>query len=315
MDLRSSIESVVRESGRRVRDATFTVRTKGSRENLVTTADEENERFLKKELTSLIPGSAFMGEEGDEASLRDSEWVWIVDPIDGTANFSRGIPMCAVSVALFKDAEPYSGYVLNPFTDTLYSAVKGQGAFKDGKPISVSDRGFEDSMLSTAWCCYGKDLAQDCFKVSEAIYPMINDIRRIGTAALELSMIAEGAGELYFEIRLSPWDHAAALTILKEAGGCYTGIGSDVSFEGPSPVLAANSESNLRRLSGIVDSVYGGIRPYRYPLNAYMDDHTYGDPDDRTRQHIGRPMHEQIHPGYPHTGRKAHGRKAEPFVH
>lgn len=259
-----AIESIMRESGRRVReDHAFTVSTKGTRENLVTSADVENERFLKSELTSLLPGSAFIGEEGDEASIRDSEWAWIVDPIDGTANFSRGIPMCAVSVALFRDAEPYAGFVLNPFTDTLYSAVVGRGASKDGRPIHVSDRCFADCMLSTAYCCYEKSLAKPCFEVSETLYPRINDIRRIGTAALELALIAEGAGELYFEIRLSPWDYAAGLTILKEAGGCYTGIGGDVSFDGPSPVLAANSEGNLRELEEVVDGVFGGKRPYR----------------------------------------------------
>ena len=265
------IESIVRESGRRVRSAHgFTVSSKGTRENLVTSADIENERFLKQRLTELLPGSAFIGEEGDEASLRDSEWAWIVDPIDGTANFSRGIPMCAVSVALFRDAEPYAGFVLNPFMDTLYSAVVGEGAYKDGEPIHVSDRPLGDCILSTAWCCYEKSLAEPVFRVSESLYPEINDIRRIGTAALELSLIAEGAADMYFEIRLSPWDYAAGLTILKEAGGCYTGIGGgDVSFDGPSPVLAANSEENLRRLKDVVDREFGGRVPYRSRRRPY----------------------------------------------
>ena len=261
---RKRIEAIVRESGRRVReDRTFTVRTKGSRENLVTSADEANERFLKAELTRALPGSAFMGEEGDEAPVRESGWTWIVDPIDGTANFSRGIPVCAVSVALFRDAKPYAGFVLNPFTDTLYSAVAGEGAEKDGAPIRVEDRDLGDCIMSTAYCCYGKDLAGPCFEVSQELYPRINDIRRLGTAALELSMIAEGACDLYFEIRLSPWDYAAGLTILKEAGGCYTGIGGAVRFDGPSPVLAAASERNLREISKVVDRVFGGRVPYR----------------------------------------------------
>lgn len=261
----AKIEEIMRESGRRVRDAHgFSIETKGSRENIVTSADIENERFLREELTALVPGSAFMGEEGDEASLRDSEWVWIVDPIDGTANFSRGIPMCAVSVALFRDAEPYAGWVINPFMDRLYSAVVGRGAFLDGRRIRASDRGFEDCILSTAWCCYGKELSPQVFEVSERLYPRINDIRRIGTAALELCLAAEGAADLYFEIRLSPWDYAAGLVILREAGGCWAGIGDEgVRFDRPGPVLAANSEGNLRLMKEVVDSVYGGRCPYR----------------------------------------------------
>ena len=261
---RADVERVVRESGRRVAaDRSFTVSSKGSCENIVTTADLENERFLNAELTALLPGSAFVGEEGDEASIRDSEWAWVVDPIDGTTNFARGIPVCGVSVALFRDAEPYAGFVLNPFTGTLYSAVSGQGAFKDGEPVRVSGRPLEDCILSTAYCCYGKDLADPCFEVSRRIYPRINDIRRLGTAAVELSLLAEGAADLYFEIRLSPWDYAAGLAILKEAGGCYCGIDGDVSFERPSPVIAANTEDNLEELAEVVRGVFGGRTPYR----------------------------------------------------
>lgn len=259
------IERIVIESAHRVRETTgFTVESKGTRENLVTSADVENERFLRESLTSILPGSAFKGEEGDDASILDSEWVWVVDPIDGTANFSRGIPVCAVSVALLHDARPYAGFVMNPFTGTLYSAVSGRGAFRDGVPIRVSDRALGDCLLSTAWCCYEKSLAPPVFRVSERLYPAINDIRRIGTAALEISMIAEGAIDMYFEIRLSPWDYAAALTILGEAGGCYAGIGgAEVSFESPSPVLAANSRENLRALADVVDDEFGGHAPYR----------------------------------------------------
>lgn len=258
------IESIVRESARRVREAHgFSISLKGGVENIVTSADIENERFLKEELTSLIPGSAFIGEEGDEASLTGTEWAWIVDPIDGTANFSRGIPMCAVSVALFRNARPWAGFVMNPFTDTLYEAVVGRGAFKDGEAIHTSDRRFDESILSTAYCCYRKELAQPCFEVSERLYNRINDIRRIGTAALELSMLAEGALDLYFEIRLSPWDYAAALVILKEAGGCFSGIDGDVRFDGPSPVLAAGTEENLGLLSEVVKDVFDGKTPYR----------------------------------------------------
>ena len=110
------------------------------------------------------------------------------------------------------------------------------------------------------------------------------------TAALELSLMAEGAGELYFEIRLSPWDHAAALTILKEAGGCYTGIGGDVSFEGPSPVLAANSDENLKLLSDVVDDVFDGRVPYRRGPEGDRRSGTRGRPAaPRSRRPRGRP--------------------------
>lgn len=259
-----SIESIVRESGRRVRSATgFTIADKGTKENIVTSADIENERFLKRELTSLIPGSSFMGEEGDESPLLERGYTWIVDPIDGTANFSRGIPMSAVSVALFKDAEPYIGFVHNPFTGTLWKAEAGKGAFKDDVPIHVSNRPMADGLMCTAWCAYDKSMAPACFKVSERMHPLCNDIRRIGTAACELAMLAEGAVDLYFEIRLSPWDHAAALTCVKEAGGFFGGIDGPVDFSRPSPVIAANSMESFASLHKIVSEEFGGKAPYR----------------------------------------------------
>ena len=264
-----SIVDTVSESGRRVSSAHgFQVSDKGSRENIVTSADIENERFLRSRLTSLIPGSSFVGEEGDDAPILEEGYTWIVDPIDGTMNFSRGIPEVGISVALFRDGEPYIGVVHNPFTGRMYTAEVGRGAWRDGIPIHVSDRPLEDCILSTAWCCYRKELAPRVFEVSESLYPRINDIRRIGTAAVELSMLAEGAVDLYFEIRLSPWDHAAALTCVKAAGGVFHGIEDDVWFDRPSPVLAANTKENLDALLDTVSDAFGGRTPYRSGTEA-----------------------------------------------
>ncbi|MBR2254479.1 MAG: inositol monophosphatase, partial [Candidatus Methanomethylophilaceae archaeon] len=117
--------------------------------------------------------------------------------------------------ALFVDGEPRLGVVHNPFTGDVYSAVTGEGAYLNGKRIHVSDRPLPDCMFATAWCAYGKELSEGCFEVSRDMYRRCNDIRRIGTAALELCLLAQGAIDLYFEIRLSPWDHAAALICVK----------------------------------------------------------------------------------------------------
>ena len=257
------IADIVAESGRRVAAArSFSVEEKGTRENIVTSADVENEAFLRSALTSLIPGSSFVGEEGDESPILEEGYTWIVDPIDGTMNFSRGIPEVGISVALFRDGEPYIGVVHNPFTGRMWTSEVGRGAWRDGVPVHVSDRPLDDCILSTAWCCYRKELAPGVFRVSESLYPRINDIRRIGTAAVELSMLAEGAVDLYFEIRLSPWDHAAALTCVEAAGGVYRGIDGDVRFDRPSPVLAANTERNMDALLDAVSEAFGGRTPY-----------------------------------------------------
>lgn len=256
--MRASIEDIVKRSGEKIRTAQgFTIEDKGTRENIVTSMDVENEEFLRRELSLLIPGSIFVGEEGSNRTLPSEGYAWIVDPIDGTTNFSRGIPEIGISVALMKDGEPCIGVVYNPFTDVMYSAEVGKGATRNGIPIHVSDRDMSDSLLCTAWCAYDKTLAPPSFRVSERMHPICNDIRRIGTAAGELCLLAEGAADLYFEIRLMPWDHAAALICVSEAGGVYCGLhGNDVFYRQAGPVLAANNPVNLAILRGVVEDEF-----------------------------------------------------------
>lgn len=235
----------------------FTVTDKGTRENLVTSVDIENERFLKSELQNLLPDSIFIGEEGDNNGILDKGYTWIVDPIDGTTNFSRGIPEATVSIALMKDGKPFIGVVYNPFTGSIYTGQIGKGAKKNGMTIHVSDRKMEDCLLCTAWCAYDKTLSPPSFKVSERMHPLCNDIRRIGTAAGELSMLAEGAVDLYFEARLMPWDHAAALICVEAAGGVYCGMnGENVSYTEWKGVVAANNSENLKTLIDIVNDEF-----------------------------------------------------------
>ena len=263
------IEAVARESGARIRAATgFSIESKGTLSNIVTTADSENEEFLRAELARLIPGSAFVGEEGEQDSILRDGYTWIVDPIDGTMNFSRGIPECAVSIALLKDGEPFIGVVYNPFTDIHWKAERGKGAYRNGVRIHASERPFEDGLLCTAWSTYDKSLAPRCFEVIEGLYPKCNDIRRTGTAACELAMLAEGAVDLYFEIRLAPWDHAAADVCILEAGGCLCSIEGEVVYDRPCPVIAANSPENMGMIRDAVVTVFGPKTPYRQASNG-----------------------------------------------
>lgn len=256
--MKNEIADIAVRSGKKIASVhKFTVANKGTRENLVTSMDIENERFLKNELLNLIPDSVFIGEEGDDNKILENGYTWIVDPIDGTTNYSRGIPEATVSIALLKNGKPCIGVVYNPFTDSLYTGEIGYGAEKNGKRIKVSDRSIEDSLLCTAWSAYDKSLSLQCFKVSERMHPLCNDIRRIGTAAGELSMLAEGAVDLYFEIRLMPWDHAAALVCVEAAGGAFCGIhGEKVSYSEGKAVLAANNVNNLKILSDIVNEEF-----------------------------------------------------------
>lgn len=230
------------------------VDTKGTKENYVTSTDVKVQKFLRKALTGLLPGSGFLGEEEDASAegYEPKGKVWIVDPIDGTNNYARGIPMSVVSIALVEDGEPILGVVRNPYLEETFCAEKGKGAYLNGEPIHVSGRSKENSAVCTAWCCYDKSRAGLCFDISMELYGVCEDIRRIGTAAYELCLIAKGACELYFEANLSPWDYAAAACILKEAGGHIISSYGDLRFDGPCPIVAANSEENLEYLKGVV---------------------------------------------------------------
>ena len=247
------IVDIVREaSALMVRDG-FSVQDKGSRENIVTTSDVAVQHFLTERLGALLPGSGFLCEEEDFADTAHRD-VWVVDPIDGTANYARGIENCCISVALVRDGVPSMGVVYSPWRDELYTAEKGCGAFCNGVPIHVSDRPFANGLLFTAMSTYRKDLALTCSKIIYDLYMECNDFRRTGSAAVELCLMAAGKVDLYFEMRLMPWDYAAAALILREAGGSIVGIdGNYPPLMQTSMVVAANSQENCQR---ILDTVH-----------------------------------------------------------
>jgi len=179
--------------------------------------------------------------------------LWIVDPIDGTANFIRDIGLSVISVGLVKDHEPVLGVVYNPYRDEMFYAEKGKGAFLNGERIRVSDRDLAHSIFCTAMSLYNKDFAKPCLNIIEKVYEKCDDIRRLGTAALELVYLACGRAELYFEIRVFPWDFTAAEVIIREAGGYVGTIEFDRTvFHRPIPLICANTQQNYEYLKRVV---------------------------------------------------------------
>lgn len=231
----------------------FTITVKDGEENIVTSADTGIQRFLTENLKHILPDSGFLCEEND---LRDlsHENIWIIDPIDGTANFSRNINNCAVSVALVRNFKPVLGVVYNIFNGDLFTALKGCGAKFNGRPIKVSQKPFKNSLFCTAMSLYDKNYAKLCSDIIYETYMKCNDIRRFGSCALELCYLAAGMCELYFEIRVFPWDYAAGFLILREAGGILKGLrGEELKFDKPTPLIGANTPQNYDLLNGIVN--------------------------------------------------------------
>lgn len=262
MSLIEQVTAIVREASALMdRTGGFEVKDKGARENLVTTSDLAVQHFLTKRLAEILPGAGFLAEEEDFMDIVHPE-VWIIDPIDGTANYARGNENCCISVALARGGEPVLGVVYSPWRGELYTAEKGKGAFCNGKPIHVSDRSFENGLLFTAMSTYRKELARTCSEIIYDLYMKCNDVRRTGSAAVELCLMAAGFAELYFEMRLLPWDYAAAGLILREAGGTIVGFdGNAPALMAPSMVIAANSAASCQR---ILDTVHKHLSALPY---------------------------------------------------
>lgn len=260
--LYSLINIVVEASSLMLTDSFNISKKEGNLANIVTSSDIAVQEFLRKHLSALLPGCGFICEEEDIHDTQH-EYLWIIDPIDGTANYSRGIRECAICVGLMHGKAMEMAAIYLPRTDELFTAKRGEGAFLQHphstnlppQQIHVSQRPFEDAIMCTALSVYHKEYARICSEIILTTFMQCNDIRRFGSAAPELCYLAQGHFELYFEYLLSPWDFAAASLILEEAGGLLCDLeGKPLDFTSPSGVLAANNKVNLLHLTEIVQS-------------------------------------------------------------
>lgn len=246
------VVKLVREAGELMMDRDMEVRQKGNNSNYVTSRDIAVEKYLTQKLKELLPGSLVIGEESEDNPL-EGELLWVIDPIDGTSNFIRDIGVSAISVGLVQSGEPCLGVVYQPYRDEIFYAKKGEGAYRNDERIHVSDRDFAHSHLCSAMSLYDKRYAPPCFRIIERVYQESDDLRRLGSAAVELVYLACGRVELYFEIRLCPWDVAGAIPIIQEAGGYVEALYQEkFPLDRPFPVIASNTAENFQRLKEIV---------------------------------------------------------------
>ncbi|MFN3189803.1 MAG: inositol monophosphatase family protein [Aureliella sp.] len=211
--------------------------------NLVSDADIESEQAIALAIQAAFPHHAILGEE-ENCGGADAPHLWIVDPLDGTNNFAHRIPHFAVSIAYYRDSEPYCGVVVNPIRADWYWAEKGQGAFHNGRRIQVSPA--ESLTKSMIGCGFYYDRGAMMEATLTAIHDFfkqnIHGIRRFGTAALDFCQVADGQFGAFFEYQLHPWDLAAGRLIVEEAGGKITdGHGKAVPIA-KSSVLVSNGK-------------------------------------------------------------------------
>lgn len=224
-------------------DEAHDVSEKGSAANFVTVYDVKIQEFLISEIKKVIPNAYFIAEEKEnERSALDHEYCFIIDPIDGTANFIHSYNTSAISVGVYSRRKPLFGAVYNPYMNELFHAESGGGAFLNGKPIKVSSRDLAHSIVSFGTSPYYKDtLADRTFELSKRFFLNCSDIRRSGSAALDLASVAAGRTDVFFECVLSPWDVAAGAILIEEAGGVVTDMeGKPLDFSHPSSVIASS---------------------------------------------------------------------------
>ena len=228
------------------RRGTVTVaESKSSSVDIVTAVDREIEALIRERLADRQPGDGFLGEEGGRSD-RTTSLTWVVDPIDGTVNYLYDIPQYAISIAVVEgDPTPgnwteLAGVVINAASGREFTATRGGGAFSGGVPLAVNrPESLGQSLLSTGFS-YSQTIRTQQAQVMARVMPHLRDIRRMGAASLDLTAIAAGQLDIYFERMLQPWDHAAGVLIAREAGAeirGWNGAAPDIDW-----LLAAHPE-------------------------------------------------------------------------
>ena len=203
--------------------------TTKTRHDFVTEIDRAAERLIAETLLEAVPGSAVLGEELTPSARPTADLVWIVDPLDGTTNFLHGYPNYAVSIAALADNTLVAGVVQDVTRDVVFSAALGSGARFDGRPIRVSavaDPG--RALVGTGYPFKKLDLLDQYLAQFRTVLRATSGIRRAGAAALDLADVAAGRFDVFWELSLAPWDVAAGVLLVREAGGVVTTLeGSD----------------------------------------------------------------------------------------
>lgn len=220
-DLLALARQVAREAAdlvaTRRRDGVSVAATKSSPVDIVTAVDRDAEGLIRSRLLGARPADGFLGEEGDDV-VGSSGIRWIVDPIDGTVNFLYGLPEYSVSIAAERDGETVAGVVRNAANGVEYSAALGGGAHRDGAPIAVRGSGPLAECLVLTGFNYVEEVRARQGAAVARLLPLVRDIRRFGSCALDLCHLAEGRADAYVEEGVSTWDHAAGALIAREAG-------------------------------------------------------------------------------------------------
>lgn len=226
--------------------------------DFVTYVDREAEQLILKTIKDVFPEHHFLAEE----SLKDTaghEYRWIIDPLDGTTNFIHSYPAFCVSIALENNNEIILGVIFDPQKNELFTAEKGKGAFMNDHPINISTASdMSNCLVTTGFPFKQKKMMDNYLKLFKNILFRVSDIRRAGSAALDLAHLACGRCEAFFEIGLSPWDIAAGVIMIKEAGGIVTDFGGGTGYITTGNIVAGTPAVHpeiLKEVKGVFEGI------------------------------------------------------------
>ncbi len=233
--------------------------------DFVSQADLRAEATMREELAKARPGYSFLMEESGKSGSENWTWRWVVDPLDGTTNFLHGVPHWCISIALERrldngSTEISAGMIYNPVADEMFWAERGAGAFLNEKRLRVSARReIKDALFATGipFAAVSTQRRLAFARTLGTLMPQVAGIRRFGAAALDLAWVAAGRYDGYWELGLKPWDMAAGLLIVREAGGYVTDAAGQESVmqEGGNDVVAANPNMHARLLEVVSEGV------------------------------------------------------------
>jgi myo-inositol-1(or 4)-monophosphatase len=219
----------------------FEIRTKSASIDLVTEVDQACEALIVAAIGAERPSDAILAEEGGGADREGAEWRWIIDPLDGTTNFAHGYPRFCVSIGVERHDEREVGVVYDPLLDELYTAIRGEGAQLNGRTLRVSaEPDFGNSLLATGFAYDIRKTMEDNLNHFAHVIKQARAVRRDGSAALDLCYVAAGRFDGFWEMKLQPWDVAAGLLIVEEAGGTISDMRGGPAMRSGRETVASN---------------------------------------------------------------------------
>jgi myo-inositol-1(or 4)-monophosphatase len=223
--------------------------------NFASSADHRAEDTIYRELSKARPGYGFLMEERGEVPGPDKTHRWIVDPLDGTTNFLHGVPLFSIAIALERDREIVAGLTYNPIHDELYTAEKGQGAFLNNRRLRVAARkALGDSLITTGIPHRGRQGHARFLAECKGLMAQAAGVRRTGSAAIDLAWVAAGRFDGYIERGLSPWDMAAGILLVREAGGHVSDADGGKSMLETGDIVAGNAHVHRAMLELLAES-------------------------------------------------------------